>query len=209
MKFYDCTTAPSPRRVRIFMAEKGIEIETIQIDLANSEQFSEAFKAINPLCEVPLLVLDDGTSISQISAICRYLEEIYPDNPLLGRTPVERAVVESSNQQLQMNGFAAGAEAFRNATPGFKNRAMPGPHNYSQIPELAERGQQRLDNLFSDLEAHLANSEFIVGDYYSIADISALCVIDFAKWVKKRIPEDYSNLQRWYDQVSSRPSAKA
>ena len=209
MKFYDCATAPSPRRVRIFMAEKGIEIETIQIDLANGEQFSEAFKAINPLCEVPLLVLDDGTSISQISAICRYLEEIYPDNPLLGRTPVERAVVESSNQQLQMNGFAAGAEAFRNATPGFKNRAMPGPHNYSQIPELAERGQQRLDNLFSDLEAHLANSEFIVGDYYSIADISALCVIDFAKWVKKRIPEDYSNLQRWYDQVSSRPSAKA
>ena len=209
MKFYDCTTAPSPRRVRIFMAEKGIEIETVQIDLANGEQFSEAFKAINPLCEVPLLVLDDGTSISQISAICRYLEEIYPDNPLLGRTPVERAVVESSNQQLQMNGFAAGAEAFRNATPGFKNRAMPGPHNYSQIPELAERGQQRLDNLFSDLEAHLANSEFIVGDYYSIADISALCGIDFAKWVKKRIPEDYSNLQRWYDQVSSRPSAKA
>ncbi|MDC1145156.1 glutathione S-transferase family protein [Porticoccaceae bacterium] len=209
MKFYDCTTAPSPRRVRIFMAEKGIEIETVQIDLANGEQFSEAFKAINPLCEVPLLVLDDGTSISQISAICRYLEEIYPDNPLLGRTPVERAVVESSNQQLQMNGFAAGAEAFRNATPGFKNRAMPGPHNYSQIPELAERGQQRLDNLFSDLEAHLANSEFIVGDYYSIADISALCVIDFAKWVKKRIPEDYKNLQRWYDQVSSRPSAKA
>ena len=209
MKFYDCTTAPSPRRVRIFMAEKGIEIETVQIDLANGEQFSEAFKAINPLCEVPLLVLDDGTSISQISAICRYLEEIYPDNPLLGRTPVERAVVESSNQQLQMNGFAAGAEAFRNATPGFKNRAMPGPHNYSQIPELAERGQQRLDNLFSDLEAHLANSEFIVGDYFSIADISALCVIDFAKWVKKRIPEDYSNLQRWYDQVSSRPSAKA
>ena len=209
MKFYDCTTAPSPRRVRIFMAEKGIEIETIQIDLANGEQFSEAFKAINPLCEVPLLVLDDGTSISQISAICRYLEEIYPDNPLLGRTPVERAVVESSNQQLQMNGFAAAAEAFRNATPGFKNRAMPGPHNYSQIPELAERGQQRLDNLFSDLEAHLANSEFIVGDYYSSADMSALCVIDFAKWVKKRIPEDYSNLQRWYDQVSSRPSAKA
>ena len=209
MKFYDCTTAPSPRRVRIFMAEKGIEIETIQIDLANGEQFSEAFKAINPLCEVPLLVLDDGTIISQISAICRYLEEIYPDNPLLGRTPVERAVVESSNQQLQMNGFAAGAEAFRNATPGFKNRAMPGPHNYSQIPELAERGQQRLDNLFSDLEAHLANSEFIVGDYFSIADISALCVIDFAKWVKKRIPEDYKNLQRWYDQVSSRPSAKA
>lgn len=209
MKFYDCATAPSPRRVRIFLAEKGIELETIQVDLAKGEQFSEEFKAINPLGEVPLLVLDDGTTISQVDAICRYLEEVYPETPLHGRTPVERAMVNASNHQLQMNGFTAGAEAFRNSTPGFKNRALPGPHNYSQIPELAHRGLQRLDHLFADLDAHLANSEFIVGDYYSIADITALCIIDFAKWVKKRIPEDCSNLQRWYDQVDSRPSAKA
>lgn len=209
MKFYDCTTAPSPRRVRIFLAEKGIELETIQVDLANGEQFSEEFKAINPLGEVPLLVLDDGTTISQVDAICGYLEEVYPETPLHGRTPVERAMVNASNHQLQMNGFTAGAEAFRNSTPGLKNRALTGPHNYSQIPELAHRGLQRLDHLFADLDAHLANSEFIVGDYYSIADITALCIIDFAKWVKKRIPEDCSNLQRWYDQVDSRPSAKA
>lgn len=209
MKFYDCATAPSPRRVRIFMAEKGIEIETIQVDLSKGEQFSEAFKAINPLSEVPLLELDDGTTISQVGAICRYLEEIYPDKPLHGRTPVERAMVDSSNQQLQMNGFMAGAEAFRNSTPGLKNRAMPGPHNYSQIPELAERGLKRLDNLFADLNAHLANSQFIVGDYYSVADISAMTVVDFAKWVKKPIPEGCANLQRWYDQVNDRPSAKA
>jgi len=209
MKFYDCATAPSPRRVRIFLAEKGIELETIQVDLAKGEQFSEEFKAINPLGEVPLLVLEDGTTISQVDAICRYLEEVYPETPLHGRTPVERAMVNASNHQLQMNGFTAGAEAFRNSTPGFKNRALPGPHNYSQIPELAHRGLQRLDHLFADLDAHLANSEFIVGDYYSIADITALCIIDFAKWVKKRIPEDCSNLQRWYDQVDSRPSAKA
>jgi glutathione S-transferase len=209
MKFYDCATAPSPRRVRIFLAEKGINIETIQVDLMSGEQFSDAFKAINPLSEVPLLELDDGTTISQATAICQYLEEIYPDNPLHGRTPLERALVESSNQQLYMNGFAAGAEALRNSSPGFKNRAMTGPHNYSQIPELAERGLQRLDNLFNDLDAHLANSEFIVGDYYSVADISALTIVDFAKWVKKSIPEDCSNLQRWYDQVNDRPSAKA
>lgn len=209
MKFYDCATAPSPRRVRIFLAEKGIELETIQVDLAKGEQFSEEFKAINPLGEVPLLALDDGTTIGQVDAICRYLEEVYPETPLHGRTPVERAMVNASNHQLQMNGFTAGAEAFRNSTPGFKNRALPGPHNYSQIPELAHRGLQRLDHLFADLDAHLANSEFIVGDYYSIADITALCIIDFAKWVKKRIPEDCSNLQRWYDQVDSRPSAKA
>jgi glutathione S-transferase len=209
MKFYDCATAPNPRRVRIFLAEKGIEIETVQVDLSTGEHFSEAFKAINPLMEVPLLELGDGTSINQVGAICRYLEEVYPDNPLHGRTPVERAMVDASNHQLQMNGFMAGAEAFRNSSPGFKNRALPGPHNYSQIPELADRGLQRLDNLFPDLDAHLANSEFFVGDYYSIADITALCVIDFAKWAKKRIPEDCSNLQRWYDQVNSRPSAKA
>ncbi len=209
MKFYDCATAPSPRRVRIFLAEKGIELETIQVDLAKGEQFSEEFKAINPLGEVPLLVLEDGTTISQVNAICRYLEEVYPETPLHGRNPVERAQVESSNSQLQANGLSAVAEAFRNATPGFKHRAMPGPHNYEQIPELAHRGLQRLDHLFADLDAHLANSEFIVGDYYSIADITALCIIDFAKWVKKRIPEDCSNLQRWYDQVDSRPSAKA
>lgn len=209
MKFYDCTTAPSPRRVRILMAEKGIEIETVQVDLMNGEHFTEAFRKINPLGEVPVLELDDGVTITQVGAICRYLEELYPQNPLHGRTAAERAMVESSNHQLQMNGFMAGAEAFRNATPGFKNRALPGPHNYSQIPELAERGLLRLDNLFADLDAHLANNQFIVGDYYSIADITALCIVDFAKWVKKSIPEGCTNLQRWYDQVNSRPSAKA
>lgn len=209
MKFYDCATAPSPRRVRIFMAEKGIEIETIQVDLAKGEQFSDDFKKINPLGEVPLLVLDDGNSISQVTAICRYLEEIYPETPLHGRTPLERAQVEASNGQLQANGMFAAAEAFRNATPGFKNRAAPGPHDYAQIPELAQRGLLRLDNLFSDLDAHLAESQYIVGDYFSVADISALTIIDFARWVKKSIPKNCTNLKRWYDLVNARPSAKA
>jgi len=209
MKFYDCATAPSPRRVRIFLAEKGIELETIQVDLAKGEQFSEEYKDINPLGEVPLLALDDGSTISQVNAICRYLEELYPDIPLHGRNPVERAQVESSNSQIQANGLSAVAEAFRNASPGFKHRAMPGPHDYEQIPQLAERGLLRLDNLFSDLNSHLAASQYIIGDYFSVADITALTTVDFAKWVKKRIPEDCVNLQRWHDQVSGRPSAKA
>ena len=209
MKLYDCATAPSPRRVRVFMAEKGIEIETIQVDLSTGEQFSEAFKAINPLGEVPLLQLDDGTTISQVNAICRYLEELYPDNPLHGRTPLERALVESANNQAMMNGFMAGAEALRNAVPGMKNRAMPGPHNYPQIPALAERGLQRIDNYFSDLDSHFESSQYMVNDYFSVADISVLVFVDFAKWVKKRVPEDHKNLARWYQQVSQRPSAKA
>ncbi|HIG66729.1 MAG TPA: glutathione S-transferase family protein [Porticoccaceae bacterium] len=209
MRFYDCTTAPSPRRVRVLMAEKGIEIDTIQIDLFKGEQFSEAFKKVSPLSEVPVLVLDDGTTITQVNAISRYLDEIFPENPLHGRTLVERARVDSANSWVQMNGFAAGAEAFRNFTPGFKNRAMPGPHNYSQIPELAERGLLRIDHFFADLDAHFESNEYLVDDYFSVADISALVCVDFAKWVKKRIPEDHKNLLRWYDQVNQRPSAKA
>ncbi|MBT7751280.1 MAG: glutathione S-transferase family protein [Porticoccaceae bacterium] len=209
MKFYDCATAPSPRRVRVFMAEKNIQIETIQVDLGNGEQFSDEFKAINPLMEVPFLQLDDGSSISQVNAICRYLEEIYPDNPLYGRTPIERALVESANNRVTMNGFAAGAEALRNSAPGMKNRAMPGPYNYSQIPELATRGLERIDNCFSDLDSHFESSHYMVEDYFSVADISALVFIDFAKWVKKRIPENHTNLARWYAEVSQRPSAKA
>ncbi|MBT3672797.1 MAG: glutathione S-transferase family protein [Porticoccaceae bacterium] len=209
MKFYDCATAPSPRRVRVFMAEKNIQIETIQVDLGSGEQFSDEFKAINPLMEVPFLQLDDGSSISQVNAICRYLEEIYPDNPLYGRTPIERALVESANNRVTMNGFAAGAEALRNSAPGMKNRAMPGPYNYSQIPDLATRGLERIDNCFSDLDSHFESSHYMVEDYFSVADISALVFIDFAKWVKKRIPENHTNLARWYAEVSQRPSAKA
>jgi glutathione S-transferase len=191
------------------MAEKNIQIETIQVDLGSGEQFSDEFKAINPLMEVPFLQLDDGSSISQVNAICRYLEEIYPDNPLYGRTPIERALVESANNRVTMNGFTAGAEALRNSAPGMKNRAMPGPYNYSQIPELAARGLERIDNCFSDLDSHFESSHYMVEDYFSVADISALVFIDFAKWVKKRIPENHTNLARWYAEVSQRPSAKA
>ena len=209
MKFYDCTTAPSPRRVRILMAEKGIEIDTVQVDLMSGEQLTEEFLKINPLGQVPVLELDDGTRLAQVMAICRYLEETYPDTPLFGRDPVERAKVDAINDQLQANGMVAVMEAFRNATPGFVNRAMPGPHNYAQIPALSERGMLRLDNFFSDFDAHLAASQYMVGDYFSVADITGFTVVEFARWVKKSIPEECSNLQRWYQQVKQRPSTTA
>ena len=209
MKFYDCTTAPSPRRVRILMAEKGIELDTIQVDLMKAEQLTPEFLKINPLGQVPVLELDDGTRISQVMAICRYLEEIYPDNPLFGRDPVERAKVESINDQLQANGMVAVMEAFRNATPGFVNRALPGPHNYAQIPALSERGMLRLDDFFSDFDAHLADNQYMVGDYFSVADITGFAAIEFARWVKKPIPDECSSLQPWYQQVKQRPSAAA
>ena len=209
MKLYDYKQAPNPRRVRILMAEKGIEIETVQVNLMKLEQHSEAYKKINPAGEVPTLQLDDGSCISQTNAICLYLEDIYPDTPLFGRTPLERAQVESQNHFIQMNGILAGAEAFRNSSPNFNNRAISGPHAYAQIPELAERGLKRIDNLFTDLDKHFANQQYLVDDYFSVADITAFCTIGFTRWVKKTIPSECTHLQRWYDHVASRPSSNA
>lgn len=209
MKLYDYKQAPNPRRVRIFMAEKGIEIETVQVNLMKLEQHSDAYKKINPLGEVPTLQLDDGCYISQTNAICQYLEDIFPKTPLYGRNPLERAQVESQNHFIQMNGILAGGEAFRNASPNFKNRALSGPHAYAQIPELAERGLLRIDNLFADLDKHFARQQFLVGDYFSVADITAFCTLGLTRWVKKAIPSECIHLQRWFDQVSSRPSSKA
>jgi glutathione S-transferase len=191
------------------MAEKGIEIETVQVNLMKLEQHSDAYRKINPQGEVPALILDDGSCISQTNAICHYLEDIFPETPLYGRTPLERAQVESQNHFIQMNGIVAGAEAFRNSSPNFKNRAISGPHAYSQIPELAERGLKRIDNLFADLDKHFSGEQFLVGDYFSVADITAFCTIGFTRWVKKTIPSECTHLQRWYDQISSRQSAKA
>ena len=209
MKLYDYKQAPNPRRVRIFMAEKGIEIETIQVNLMKLEQHSEAYKKINPAGEVPTLQLDDGSCISQTNAICRYLEDIFPDTPLFGRTPLERAQVESQNHFIHMNGILAGTEAFRNSSPNFSNRAISGPHAYAQIPELAERGLKRIDNLFTDLDKHFASQQYLVGDYFSVADITAFSTIGFTRWVNKSIPSHCAHLQRWYDEVASRPSSKA
>jgi glutathione S-transferase len=209
MKFYDCSTAPSPRRVRIFAAEKGIALPIVQVDLRNGEQFSDAFRAINPDCTVPALVLDDGTVIADAVAICGYLEEIHPEPPLIGTTPQERAVVTALNRQIERDGFFAAMDALRNATKGLKGRALPGPHDYEQIPELAERGRARIGHFFRDMDARLAGKRFVVGDRYTIADISTMVLIDLAGWSKLTIPDECANLRRWYAAVSARPSAKA
>lgn len=209
MKFYDCTTAPSPRRVRIFAAEKGISLPTVQVDLRNGEQFSEVFRAINPDCTVPALVLDDGLVIGDAVAICGYLEELHPDPPLIGTTPQERAVVTALNRQIERDGFFAAMDALRNTAKGLKDRALPGPHNYAQIPELAERGRARLENFFRDMDARLTDREFVAGSRYTIADISTMVLIDLAGWVKITVPVECANLRRWYSAVSARPSAKA
>ncbi len=210
MKFYDCATAPSPRRVRIFLAEKGISIETVQVDLRNGEQFTDAFRAINPDCTVPALVLDDGTVVADAVAICGYIEELHPEPPLIGASPQERAVVTALNRQIERDGFFAAMDAFRNVAKGLKGRALPGPHDYEQIPELAERGRARIGHFFKGMNARLADREFVAGSRYTIADISTMVLTGMAVgMVKLAIPEDCPHLLRWHAAVSARPSAKA
>ena len=209
MRFYDCKTAPSPRRVRIFAAEKGIELDTVQIDLASGEQFGDAFRALNPDCVVPVLQLDDGTLISEVLAICQYLEEVYPEPALIGATAADRAKAVMWSTKVEQQGLVAARDAFRNSAKGLKGRALTGATGYEQIPALAERGRQQLAEFFARLELQLSENEYVAGSAYSIADITALVLIDFSAWIKAGIPDAAEHLRRWYGAVSSRPSAVA
>jgi len=209
MKFYDCKTAPSPRRVRIFAAEKALRLDTIEVDLISGEQFAAEFSEINPDCTVPVLELDDGTRLTEVLAICQYLEELQPEPALIGATAEQRAVAMMWALKVEQHGLMAMRDAFRNSAKGLKGHAMTGPVQYDQIPELAERGRKAAVLFFERLDARLADTEFIAGDYYSIADITALVLVDFAAWSKIGIPEHATNLQRWYDAASSRHSATA
>ncbi len=209
MKFYDCKTAPSPRRVRIFLAEKGVDVEAVEVDLAAGEQFSDEFRAVNPDCVVPALELDDGTCLSEVIAICQYLEEQYPEPPLFGSDPLERARISMWNAKVEQQGISAVADAFRNKVRGLQGKAVTGPESYEQIPELAERGRRRVLQFFRRLDGQLADHRYVAGDKFSIADISAMVAVDFAHWSKIDMPDDAANLRRWYGEVAARPSAKA
>ena len=207
MKFYDCKTAPSPRRVRIFIAEKSIDIPTVQIDLGAGEQFSDAYRQLNPDCVVPTLELDDGTCLSEVVAICDYLEAQYPEPPLFGANALERARILMWNVKIEQQGLLPTADAFRNAAKGLKDRAIAGAVSYTQIPELAARGRARVAVFLEKLDRELRDNEFVAGEHYSIADISAMVVVDFARRINISLPDTADNARRWYESVSARPSA--
>lgn len=211
MKFYDCAITPNPRRARMFLAEKGIEVERVEVDILKGENLAPAFLAINPRGLLPTLELDDGTRFDEVMAICRYFEELYPWRPLLGRTPVERALVESLQRRAEFDGMIAGSEVFRNQHPGFAARSIPGAGaaDIPAIPALVERGRQTLGRFFDWLEARLSRDEFLVGDALSMADITAFCAVDFVAWVDIRIPEENAATRRWHAALSARPSALA
>jgi glutathione S-transferase len=203
---YDCATAPSPRRARILLAEKAVPHATVQVDLRSGEQMGEAFRRINPQCTVPALQTEEGAVLTDNAAITAYLEAVCPEPPLLGRTPLEKAEIASWNWRVEFEGLLAIAEGLRNGSPSMANRALPGPRNYAQIPELAQRGQQRVQDFFLTLEERLQGREFIATDRFSIADITAVVAVDFARAVKVKPGEQHPNLQRWRAAMAQRPA---
>ncbi|WP_025897937.1 glutathione S-transferase family protein [Sneathiella glossodoripedis] len=209
MKLYDMSGPPSPRRVRVFLAEKGVEIERVEVNIREKAQFNPEFSKLNPRLTIPALELDDGTVLTESEAIQRYIEEVYPDKPLFGDTAQERAIITNWLRIIDIDGYLAVAEAIRNTAPNFENRALTGPRNIAQISDLGKRGIERIGYFFEDLDAQLAKHTYVAGEKYSVADVNALVAVDFAKMAKQSIPSSCSNLLRWHAEVSARPSASA
>ena len=210
MKLYHSASSPNSRRVRIFFVEKGLSIPLVTVDLGKGEQHSDAYRTINPRRVVPTLVLEDGTAIAEVPAICRYIEDVNPAPPLLGETAKEKALVTMWERRAELEGFAAVMEAIRNSAPGLRDRAIAGPHDYQQIPGLAERSKLRVKNFFADFDARLSEAAFVAGQRFSVADITALVTVDFAaKAINFTVSDEHRSLKRWYDAISSRPSMVA
>ncbi|HUO55179.1 MAG TPA: glutathione S-transferase [Rhodoblastus sp.] len=203
MKLYDSPVAPNPRRVRIFLAEKGIAVPTETVDLARLEQKDPGFAAINPLQRIPVLVLDSGEILSESVAICRYFEELQPEPPLFGRDPLEKARVEMWQRRAELEFFFPIALAFRHSHPAMVEMEKP------QIPQLVELNRPRAIAFARFLDSELANRPFLAGDAFSIADITALVAADFARPARVAFPDELTHFARWRAEVSARPSAKA
>jgi glutathione S-transferase len=210
LKLYHSPASPNSRRVRIFLAEKGLRVPLIAVDLSKGEQHSEAYRKINPRRVVPTLVLEaDGAAIGEVPAIMRYLDEAFVVNPLLGATPKDKGLIAMWERRAELEGFAAVMEGVRNKIAGLKGRAIAGPHDYEQIPALVKRSVLRVKNFFADFNERLGEVPFVAGERYSAADITALVAVDFAKALELYVPADHAALKRWYESVSSPTSAAA
>jgi glutathione S-transferase len=203
MKLLDGGRAPNPRRVRVFLAEKGISIPTEQVDLGKLEHKSPEFTAINPIQRIPVLILDDGTAIAESLAICRYFEALRPEPALFGRSALEVAMVEMWQRRIEMHLLSAVATVFRHLHPAMAQMEQP------QIAEWGEVNKPRVMEFLPLLDEQLRDRVFVAGEHYSVADITAMVSIDFMKVAKLSAPRELTNLHRWYPQVSERPSAKA
>ena len=203
MKLYDMQMAPNPRRVRVFLAEKGIDIELVQVAIAKGEHKSDDYIGkINRMGQIPTLELDDGSHISESMAICRYFEEIQPDPPLFGRDAKEKAAVEMWSRRVELNVMGCVSAGFRHTSDFFKELE-------DQVPAWGELNKGKAPERFVWLNDVLAEREFIAGDNYSVADITALIAVDFARVIGLKVSDDWPNLARWHAAMSARPSAKA
>jgi glutathione S-transferase len=203
MKLYDSKMAPNPRRVRVFLAEKGISVPTEQVDIMAQQQKTPAYTAINPLQRMPALVLDDGTVITESIAICRYFESQQPQPPLFGTGAKNAALVEMWNRRCELNLLSSVAHVFRHSHPAMKALEVP------QVAEWAEANRPRVLDFLKLLDGELAKRQFIAGEHYTVADITAMIAIDFMKVSKIFVPNDHTHLKRWHGEVSARPSSKA
>ena len=203
MKLYDSGRAPNPRRTRIFLAEKGISLPTQQVDMMAMQHKTAEYAAINPLQRMPALELDDGTIITESIAICRYFEAVQPEPPLFGVGAKEIALVEMWNRRCELNLLFGVAHIFRHSHPAMKDLEVP------QVPDWAEANRPRVAEFLVILDAQLKSNKFVAGGRFSVADITALCAVDFMKPAKVQMPEGLDNLKRWHAEVSARPSTKA
>jgi glutathione S-transferase len=203
MKLFDGGRAPNPRRVRIFLAEKGIEVPLVPVDMAAMGHRSDEVTSRNPLQKLPVLELDDGSILTETVAICRYFEELHPDPALFGKGALGKARVEMWNRRIELNFFAAVAAAFRHIHPAMKEWEQP------QVPEWGEVNKPKAIEFLQMMDSELATREFACGDEYTIADITGLVALDFMKPARIGIPDDLKNVLRWKETISARPSALA
>jgi len=203
MKLYDFGRAPNPRRVRIYLAEKGIMVPTEQIDLGTMQHKTAAYTAINPLQRVPALMLDDGSVIAESIAICRYFEVLNPSPPMFGTDAVEQATVEMWNRRVEQHLFFPVSQVFRHLHPAMKSLEVP------QLAAWGEANKPRVAEFLPILDRRLETSPFVGSAHYSVADITALVAIDFMKPAKLGMPLEHRNIARWHAEVSARFSAKA
>jgi glutathione S-transferase len=210
MKLYDWHPAPNPRRVRMFLAEKGIEVPLEEVGAAKAALKLDYVARFEPYATVPMLELDDGTCIGEAMAICRYFEDLRPEPPLMGREAKEKAIVEMWERRSYESGMHGLSETLRNTHPAFVDRGLPGTSEaVKQIPEIAERGKGRLARFYKSFDEQLGRNRFVAGAEFTVADITAFCIVDFLKRTDFAFPAERAHLARWYGEVGKRPSAKA
>ena len=203
MKILDEKRAPNPRRVRVYLAEKGIAVPFEQVDIMTGAAQTAEFTALNPIQRVPVLILDDGAAIAETMAICRYFEALPPEPSLFGRTPLEIARIEMWNRRAEINFLWPVAQVFRHLHPAMAELEKP------QVPAWAEANKPRVGEIIGIFDQALAKTRFLAGDRFSVADITATIATDFMKPARRAIPDGAANFKRWYDEVRSRPSYAA